>query len=63
MKLETTPSGKPITHGASAYNNHGCRCEVCTTAWAAYMRERVKAWRKKKKEAKSTDSKGVRINL
>lgn len=26
-------------HGAHAYTNHKCRCEVCTGAWRVYTRE------------------------
>lgn len=28
------------THGASGYQNHGCRCEVCRTAWSLKMKAR-----------------------
>jgi hypothetical protein len=32
---------KEIVHGRpSTYNNHKCRCEECTTAWANYIREK-----------------------
>ena len=27
-------------HGASTYNNKGCRCDICHAAWAAYIRTR-----------------------
>ncbi len=27
-------------HGASEYNNHGCRCDICKRGWADYRRER-----------------------
>jgi hypothetical protein len=30
-----------LTHGRpSTYNNHKCRCKVCTKAWADYIREK-----------------------
>lgn len=25
-------------HGCSGYQNHGCRCEICSAAWAVKMR-------------------------
>lgn len=28
-----------MTHGASAYVNHGCRCPICTAANTARVRE------------------------
>lgn len=61
QKVELTPSGKPVVHGkASSYNNHKCRCEDCTTAWAKYIAEGgyVKKHRDKKKPKRH-----VRINL
>jgi len=27
-----------LVHGSSGYNNHGCRCAVCRSAKAEYMR-------------------------
>jgi hypothetical protein len=31
----------PITHSTIAgYNNRKCRCQPCTSAWSAYLRER-----------------------
>lgn len=34
VKVDFTPSGKPITHGGSgtAYANYGCRCDECKAA-------------------------------
>jgi hypothetical protein len=50
-----------LIHGrASTYNNHKCRCEDCKAAWADYMRDRVKKWRRKQKQEKQ---KGTKINL
>ena len=47
-----------LKHGsASTYNNHKCRCDKCTKAWADYMRPRMKAYRAKDKK------KGVSIKL
>lgn len=58
--VELTNSGKPVHHGqASSYNNHGCRCDACTEAWAIYMKPRIKKYRQDKKKKEST----VRINL
>lgn len=38
----------PVAHGtANAYNNHGCRCQDCRNANAAYHR----AWRKRVRAA------------
>lgn len=60
-KVELTAGGREVKHGsASSYNNHGCRCQECTTAWADYMRDRMRKYRaNQKKNAK----KGVKINL
>lgn len=49
-RVEKTASGKDVVHGrASSYNNHGCRCDECKTAWRDYMRPRIKKYRQKKK--------------
>ncbi len=60
-RVDETPSGKEVIHGRpSSYNNHSCRCEECTKAWAAYMNPRIKKLRdKKKRETKI----GATINL
>lgn len=30
-----------MPHGtANAYGNHGCRCDICRSAWAAYTRKK-----------------------
>ena len=52
-KVDKTKSGKDVNHGLpSSYNNHRCRCEECTSAWAKYIHERgyVKKSRAKKKK-------------
>ena len=51
-KVDKTKSGKDVNHGLpSSYNNHRCRCQECTDAWAKYIHERgyVKKSRAKKK--------------
>lgn len=35
-----TKTGKPVTHGSWAYNNHGCGCETCTTGHAEWKASR-----------------------
>lgn len=59
-KVDFTPSGKEVVHGRpSSYNNHKCRCDDCTSAWAKYISDKgyVKNFRQKKKKGH------VRINL
>lgn len=59
-KIDTTTGGRPVKHGeASSYNNHGCRCRECTTAWADYMRDRMRTYRANKRKK----VKGVKINF
>lgn len=39
---------KPAIHGtASRYSNRGCRCIMCTRAWAEYIKPRISKYRKK----------------
>lgn len=38
--------GHAFTHGASGYNNYGCKCDTCRAGHAAKMR----AYRKRRKE-------------
>lgn len=53
-----------IQHGlASSYNNHKCRCEPCTKAWAEYMKPRIQKYRKKVKDEEAKKKRGVNINL
>jgi hypothetical protein len=48
-RLESDPSIRP--HGDKyTYNNWGCRCDECASAWAQWMRE----WRAS--EAVSNDA-------
>lgn len=53
-----------LIHGRpSTYNNHRCRCEDCTTAWADYIREKgyVRRWQQKvsaKNKAEKAAQKG-----
>lgn len=55
---------KAIIHGKpSSYNNLGCRCTLCKKAWADYMRERVRKWRKIDRERKKEQRKRISINL
>jgi hypothetical protein len=44
-----------VTHGASAYVYHRCRCEVCTAANTA----RVRAYRKRRTVVVPTDRLGT----
>jgi ribosomal protein L34E len=58
--VEYTPSGKLVVHGrASSYNNHKCKCDECTEAWAIY----IAAGGYVKKHRESKKKKGVTINL
>ena len=41
-----------IPHGWGAYNNWGCRCEVCTREVREYSRPYKLAWQKKKRAEK-----------
>lgn len=44
---------KELVHGRpSTYNNHRCRCQACTTAWAKYMKPRIAKYREDKKKGK-----------
>lgn len=61
-KVDLTKAGNPVVHGkASSYNNHGCRCDECTTAWAVYMGE--KGYVKKHRNKIRSKKKGVSIKL
>lgn len=60
-KVELTTGGREVKHGSpSSYNNHGCRCEECTKAWADYMRDRMRKYRADKKKKQK---KGVKVNI
>lgn len=55
MKVDKTKSGRDVQHGLpSSYNNHKCRCELCTSAWAKYIYTRgyVRKARAKQKQEK-----------
>lgn len=44
-----------LVHGSpSTYNNHKCRCDDCTVAWADYIRERgyVRRYQQRQREKK-----------
>jgi hypothetical protein len=54
--------GKAVHGTASSYNNYGCGCPECSDAWSAYMYDRVKKWReKKRKEKVEAEKSGVQI--
>ncbi len=50
--------GKAVHGTASSYNNYGCGCIECSQAWSAYMYERVKKWRAKKRIEKAASAQG-----
>jgi hypothetical protein len=50
-----------IKHGKpSSYNNHKCRCELCTAAWSEYIYSRgyVKKYRAKQRQQKIEGGEG-----
>lgn len=52
---------KELVHGRpSTYNNHRCRCEDCTKAWAKYINERgyVRNFQARQRAAKLAKEKG-----
>lgn len=58
------PELKELSHGKpSTYNNHKCRCEECTKAWAEYMAPRIKAHRAKKKAAEEAAKRGANVHI
>lgn len=59
-KVELTSGGRVVKHGsASSYNNHKCRCQECTDAWAKYMKPRMRKVRLDKKKKRP----GVQVNI
>lgn len=51
-----------LIHGRpSTYNNHKCRCEECTAAWAQYIYDRgyVKRFQQRNREKKNASKGGV----
>lgn len=39
-RIARSHKGAEIPHGVSGYSNWDCRCLVCSSAWAAYLRQR-----------------------
>jgi hypothetical protein len=40
MSQHPIPKTPPKAHNASTYSNHRCRCDVCRSSWAAYVKKR-----------------------
>lgn len=57
---------KELVHGRpSTYNNHSCRCEPCTKAWAKYINERgyVRKFQAKQRRERLAREQGVEAEV
>lgn len=64
VRIEFTPSGKPMKHGGSGmgYSHYGCRCEECTAANTWRYRRRTNARRPEDAPAGSHGSPSTYVN-
>jgi hypothetical protein len=52
MSPDTSRLTPGCTHGKIATYSKGCRCDHCRKAWAEYRRDKVRAYRARKRAEK-----------